>query len=226
MSHLSQTDGADMDALLQETWLQVISLKHGPTFKEGEGLALWQRCEQNVERVQQALREAGMSEESRRDILLAQCALLDETVKSRGQQDDALVQWYNMPLQGRFLHTIDAGNTLCDRMKHLLNQPGADEQVLICFHRVMMLGFVGGYASPDAEDRKRLIQRLSERVPPFAAQATRPILMKSEAGAGNGILRLWPVRIGLGVLVLAGVWWGLSSWLDHLIATLLPDVKL
>jgi type VI secretion system protein ImpK len=27
----------DIDALLQDTWLQVISLRHGPQFQEGEG---------------------------------------------------------------------------------------------------------------------------------------------------------------------------------------------
>ena len=42
----------DIDALLQDTWLQVISLRHGPTFQEGEGRALWERCIVDVERVQ------------------------------------------------------------------------------------------------------------------------------------------------------------------------------
>ncbi|KAE9681127.1 DotU family type IV/VI secretion system protein, partial [Enterobacteriaceae bacterium TzEc077] len=27
----------DIDALLQDTWLQVISLRHGPKFQDGEG---------------------------------------------------------------------------------------------------------------------------------------------------------------------------------------------
>ena len=33
----------DIDALLQDTWLQVVSLRHGPTFQEGEGWVLWER---------------------------------------------------------------------------------------------------------------------------------------------------------------------------------------
>lgn len=28
----------DIDALLQDTWLQVISLRHGPTFQDGKGV--------------------------------------------------------------------------------------------------------------------------------------------------------------------------------------------
>lgn len=34
----------DIDALLQDTWLQVISLRQGVTCAEGEGQAFWQRC--------------------------------------------------------------------------------------------------------------------------------------------------------------------------------------
>lgn len=77
----TESKNIDIDALLQNTWLQVISLRHGPQFTEGEGLALWQRCVSDAERVQLALRDAGVSRESRHDILLAQCALLDEAVK-------------------------------------------------------------------------------------------------------------------------------------------------
>ena len=46
----------DIDALLQDTWLQVISLRHGPTFQEGEGRTLWERCIADVERVQRELK--------------------------------------------------------------------------------------------------------------------------------------------------------------------------
>lgn len=42
----------DIDALLQDTWLQVISLRHGPTFQDGEGRTLWERCIDDVGRVQ------------------------------------------------------------------------------------------------------------------------------------------------------------------------------
>ncbi|WP_409977670.1 type VI secretion system baseplate subunit TssF [Pantoea vagans] len=97
----------DIDALLQNTWLQVISLRHGPQFQEGEGRALWDRCVADVERVQQALKAAMLDAENCRHILTAQCALLDEAVKGRGVQDDACVQWYDIPLQGHFLGTMD-----------------------------------------------------------------------------------------------------------------------
>jgi type VI secretion system protein ImpK len=50
-------------------------------------------------------------------------ALLDEAVKGRGLEDDACVQWYDIPLQGHFLGTMDAGDTLCDRMRDVLREP-------------------------------------------------------------------------------------------------------
>ena len=70
----------DIDALLQDTWLQVISLRHGPKFQEGEGRLLWERCVADVERVQRALKESELDDASCQHILTAQCALLDEAV--------------------------------------------------------------------------------------------------------------------------------------------------
>ena len=62
--------------------LQVISLRHGPLFQEGEGRVLWERCIADVERVQRELKASELDEASCRHILTAQCALLDEAVKA------------------------------------------------------------------------------------------------------------------------------------------------
>ncbi len=77
----------DIDALLQDTWLQVISLRHGPTFQDGEGRTLWERCIDDVGRVQRELKASELDEASCQHILTAQCALLDEAVKGRGVED-------------------------------------------------------------------------------------------------------------------------------------------
>lgn len=219
---MNETTHCDIDALLQNTWLQVISLRHGPTFQPGEGRALWERCVTDVERVQRALQEAGMEARNRRHILYAQCALLDEVVKGRGVQDDACVQWYDVPLQGHFLGTIDAGDTLCERMRDVLREPAPDPQVLTCFQRVMMLGFLGEYRTADDPDRQKLIQALNAQTPP-PAPLSQPILAEIKTG-GKLADRFasWPVRIGLTALALAALWWGLNHWLDTLLATLLP----
>jgi type VI secretion system protein ImpK len=218
-----ETAPIDIDALMQDTWLQVISLRHEPVFQEGEGRQLWERCVANVEQVQQALKDSGMPEADRLHILTAQCALLDEAVKGRGVQDEACVQWYDIPLQGHFLGTMDAGDTLCDRMGEVLRQPAPDAAVLTCFQRVMMLGFLGSFRSLNDPERQKLVKALGEHVVPFSFPQTHPVLAESRVGRGmGGWLASWPARIGLSILILAALWWGLSHWLDQMLATLLP----
>jgi len=218
-----QTSSCDIDALLQDTWLQVISLRHGPVFQDGEGLKLWQRCVADVERVQQALRDADVDKASCQHILYAQCALIDETVKGRGVQDDACVQWYHMPLQGHFLGTLDAGDALCDRMRDVLREPTPDSAVLTCFHRVLMLGFLGSYPSVSSPEREQLVKALTEQVPAFRFPQTEQVLAESLAGRGiGGWLSSWTARIALSVLLIAALWWGLNHWLDQMLVTLLP----
>jgi len=213
----------DIDALLQDTWLQVISLRHGPQFQEGDGRVLWERCIADVERVQRELKASELDEASCEHILTAQCALLDEAVKGRGVEDDACVQWYDIPLQGHFLGTMDAGDTLCDRMRDVLREPAPDIAVLTCFQRVMMLGFLGDYHALNDPERQKLIGALSEHVAPFSYPQTHPVLAESRAGRGvGGWFASWPARIGLSVIVLAALWWGLDSWLDQMLLTLLP----
>lgn len=213
----------DIDALLQNTWLQVISLRHGPQFQEGEGQLLWERCIADVERVQRELKARECDETSCRLILTAQCALLDEAVKGRGVDDDACVQWYHIPLQGHFLGTMDAGDTLCDRMREVLRESAPDNAVVTCFQRVMMLGFLGSFRSLNAPERQKLVNALSEHVTPFSYPQTAAVLAESPTGVRvSDWLASWPVRIGLSVIVVILLWWGLNSWLDRMLLTLLP----
>jgi type VI secretion system protein ImpK len=217
--------GIDIDALLQNTWLQVISLRHGPTFQDGDGKKLWERCIADVERVQRELKANDLDEASCLLILTAQCALLDETVKGRSAEDDACVQWYHIPLLGHFLGTMDAGDTLCDRMRDVLRQPEPNNAVVTCFQRIMMLGFLGSFRSLNDPARQQLVQDLSEHVLPFSYPQTHPVLAESPAGrAMGGWLASWPVRIGLSVFAVAALWWGLDLWLDRTLLTLLPEV--
>lgn len=213
----------DIDALLQNSWLQVISLRHGPTFQDGEGRRLWERCIADVECVQRALKTSQLDEASCQHILTAQCALLDEAVKGRGVEDDACVQWYDVPLQGHFLGTMDAGDTLCDRMRDVLRDPAPDPAVVTCFQRVMMLGFLGSFRSLNDPERQKLVNALSEHVTPFSYPQNHPVLAASRAGRGmGGWLASWPARIGLSAVVVVALWWGLDRWLDQTLLALLP----
>ena len=211
-----------VNALL-DTWLQVISLRHGPTFQDGEGRTLWERCIDDVGRVQRELKASELDEASCQHILTAQCALLDEAVKGRGVEDDACIQWYDIPLQGYFLGTMDAGDTLCDRMRDVLREPAPDHAVVTCFQRVMMLGFLGNFRSLNDPERQKLMNALNEYVAPFSYSQPHPVLAESHAGRGiGGWLASWPMRIGLSVVVVTALWWGLDCWLDQTLLTLLP----
>lgn len=213
----------DIDALLQDTWLQAISLRHGPKFQDGEGRSLWERCIADVERVQRELKASELDEASCQHILTAQCALLDEAVKNRGVEDDACVQWYDTPLQGHFLGTMDAGDTLRDRMRDVLREPAPDHAVVTCFQRVMMLGFLGSFRSLNDPERQKLVSALSAHVTPFSYPQTHSVLAESRTGWGmGGWLASWPVRIGLCVVAVAALWLGLDHWLDQTLLTLLP----
>ena len=222
---MSDTKVSEIDTLLQDTWLTVIGLRHGPVFDEGEGQRLWQRCVDNLEQVQQTLRAAGHSEQSCQHILYAQCALLDEAAKGRGVRDDACMQWYDRPLQGHFFGSINAGVQLYERMNQVLREPSPEMAVLTCFHRVLMLGFLGGASALDAPERVRLVRELAERVPAFDFSAHRPVLVAASDGLRmDAGLHRWPVRLGLSAGVLMALWLGLSRWLNHLINTLLPGI--
>jgi len=222
-SKRSTAASIDIDALLQDTWLRVISLRYGPTFQDGEGRTLWEHCIADVERVQLELKASELDEASCQHILTAQCALLDEAVKGRGVEDDACVQWYDIPLQGHFLGTMDAGDTLCDRMCDVLREAAPDHAVVTCFQRVMMLGFLGSFRSLNDPERQKLVNTLSEHVTSFSYPQAHPALAESRTGWGMGVwLASWPVRIGLSLVVVAALWWGLSHWLDQTLLIQLP----
>lgn len=213
----------DIDALLESAWLIVTELRYGARLAEGEGEVLWQRCVEDIAQVMAQLEQAGMSEAGRQHILYAWCALLDETAKGREGEDDACIVWYDRPLQAKYFGTMDAGDALYERIRQVLREPAPDVAVLTCFHRVLVLGFKGSYATLNDPAREQLVQALAERVPPSGFTPDGPLL--ATVSSGHGVrewLRHWPVCIGLSALVVAVLWLGLDHWLDGLVTSLLP----
>ncbi len=218
---MDQTTICDIDALLQDSWLQVISLRYGPQVKEGEGRVLWERCITNVERVQLALKASGTDSVVCRSILHAQCALLDETVRERGICDDAGVQWCNVTLQQHFLGVGVIDCDLCELMHRILAESAPNWMVLACFHRIMLLGFLGSFRSVNDPQRLQLIGALSERVGPLHVPQLCPLQTAiCRPCALSKWLSLWPVCLVLSALFLAGIWWGVDSWLAQMLDTL------
>ena len=111
---MSKKSVIDIDDLLQDTWLLVVQLRQGVPVEHGQ--TLWQHCTKNIERTEQTLKEAGMHQSAIDHIRYAQCALLDETVLGR-PQDDGYSAWHAMPLQAHFFQTLQAGELLYQRMR-------------------------------------------------------------------------------------------------------------
>lgn len=213
----------DIDALMADGWLTVTELRFGGRLADGEGDTLWQHCVDNIEQVMAQLEAADVSEASRQHILYAWCALMDETAKGRGVEDDASIVWYDRPLQAKYFGTLDAGDELYERMRQVLREPAPDMAVLTCFHRVLMLGFKGNCTSLNDPLRNQLVRALAERVPPFNTDQSQPILADIAGRSGLADwLRRWPVCIGLSLVVVIALWLGLNHWLDALVAALLP----
>lgn len=81
---------------------------------------------------------------------------------------------------------MDAGDTLCDRMRDVLREPAPDHAVVTCFQRVMMLGFLGNFRSLNDPERQKLMNALNEYVAPFSYSQPHPVLAESHAGRGIG----------------------------------------
>lgn len=77
---------------------------------------------------------------------------------------------------GAFFNTLDAGSQLYEQMRTVLREPAPDSAVLTCFHRVLMLGFLGGYHSVAVPEREQLVSQLTARVPAFSFSPSGGIL--------------------------------------------------
>lgn len=221
MSRPINQPALDIDEVLHDTYLLVVQLRQGASLQTSPGL--WRHCTEQVERCRERLSEAGMALRSIELIGHAQCALLDETVLSRAT-DYAHGAWAARPLQAHFFNHHQAGVQVYEDLRELLAEPAPDPQVLTCFHRVLMLGFLGRYRGENTDERERLLAALDDQVAPLAAQRRLPLLAPQ---------RGWKVAPGLGLhslvvhlltagLLLAATWWGLHAWLGNELARWLP----
>ncbi|NDO80649.1 type VI secretion system protein ImpK [Citrobacter sp. NCU1] len=195
-------------------WLMVSQLHIGQEIKDGD--ALYRRACQWVNGARSALEDAGFSTASCDAMLYAYCALLDESVMNRNKQDDGYRKWRQDPLQARFFSTLNAGEELWERIRTLLREPAPDIAVLTCLYRTLQLGFVGQYRAQDDERREDVVKALSERVPPFSLTQDAPVVVRA-ARLRSGRRAYWFSWI-VGVVILAALWFTLSSTLAHQIS--------
>ena len=213
------TAKVDIDALLQDTYLLVVELRHGTGVHSSP--ALWPRCVADVEHVRASLQEEGLDRHSIELISHAQCALLDETVLACAE-GKAHEDWAMETLQARFFSSHQAGESLYEDMRTVLRESSAHPYVFTVFQRVLMLGFQGRYRDVNHPERQQLFAAIDAHVPPFDTSQS----LVTQVGSSSR-LPMWRwlqsplahVVVAAGLLI--GIWWGLDHTLGEAVASLL-----
>ncbi|HEM8137546.1 TPA: type VI secretion system protein TssL, short form [Providencia rettgeri] len=207
------TEQQTINNILTDIELMVCQLQQGCLIHDGK--AFYHAVCHQIEQTVHALSEAGIEQTSIEHIQYALCAMLDENVMNRRIQDSGISAWLQSPLQTRYFNTLDAGHTFWERLQSILSSPSPNTLVLVCFHRVLTLGFVGKYRQVDAPEREQLIAQLNARLPHHAITYELPLATKAKLRVSPRRL-YWISWIG-GGLLLTALWWGLSTSLEHLL---------
>ncbi|WP_047609069.1 type VI secretion system protein TssL, short form [Rahnella aquatilis] len=211
---MNKSSLSQIERIFYPGWLLASQLRGGQEVREGE--KLYRRACRLVQDARTALTEAGYSDISRDHMVYALCALLDESVLNRGTPDDGYLAWRRDPLQAHFFSTLNAGEELWERIRYLLKETAPDTAVLTCLYRTLQLGFVGQYRAQDDERREDVVRALGERVPPFTLTQDAPIVVRASRLRSDrrGYWLFWAV----GAVVLAALWFFLSSSLTELVS--------
>ncbi|MFI8418713.1 type VI secretion system protein TssL, short form [Serratia sp. NPDC078593] len=210
---MKPSDLKQLERIFYPGWLMASQLRSGQEVRDGE--SLYRRACRLVGDARSALTEAGYSEASCDQMLYALCALLDESVLNRGAADDGYLAWRRDPLQAHFFGTLNAGEELWERIRHILKESAPDMAVLCCLYRTLQLGFVGQYRAQDDQRREDVIRLLGQRVPPFTLAQDAPIVVS--ASRLHGGRRLYWCSWIAGVVALAALWFFLSSSLTEMV---------
>ncbi|MEN5018898.1 type VI secretion system protein TssL, short form [Erwinia sp. Eh17-17] len=223
----------DIDQLLEDTWLTVTMLRQGAA--TSDGYALYQNCCRQVDNVRKALQGAGYDEASIGHISYAQCALLDETVMSRKPRDavegnDTVLDegqraWRMAPLQAKYFGSLHAGEAIWDRITEVLRQPAPVEAVLVCYHRILALGFQGLFSVKTVSQTQRddALKALSERIP--ALNSGLSLLVHRTGRHRYSLLRSVWFWTGFAIVLTGLVWLGGHHWLQTLLSSQLPELR-
>ncbi|ELY6246600.1 type VI secretion system protein TssL, short form [Cronobacter universalis] len=222
----------DIDQLMTDTWLTVTLLRYGASIPDGK--SLYKTCCAQVESVRATLQQAGYDEASIEHISYAQCALLDETVMSRKPAvseegeltvtDEGQKAWRTAPLQAKYFGSLRAGEALWDRIAEVLRQPAPSQTVLICYHRVLSLGFQGlyGVKTVSQTQREETLKALSARVPPI--QTDLSLVVRRTPKRRYNLLRSVGFWILFSTIITGIVWWCGHLWLQALLSAQLPEL--
>ncbi len=148
-----------IDAVFQETWLLVLDISNGRSVIVDN--ALFKRCCQRVESARALL--SALPKHLVDELLFAQCALIDEAVKTMPGADVSV--WYSQPLQSRFFDRIDAGEAIFERIRRLLRDPAPRPELIGMYQRLLLLGFRGEYRGGKWDECQEMMRQLEALLP-------------------------------------------------------------
>jgi len=214
-------DSGAIRDLLRDTALQVTALTPGATVTDAA--AFRDRCRQLMGDFSNALARRGYPEDVRREAMLAQCGLLDETAL-RELGDEARSEWALKPLQVEQFKLHDAGERVIDCIEARLRETSPNIDLLECYSAILGLGFMGRYARDGDAKRADLIAALNARL-----QKLRPAVEQQffadHAGQrlSDWLYRLSPWAIaGLACIAALAVWGVWNVALDAQLAHITP----
>ena len=202
-----------MRALLRETALLVTSLAGGGTVPDAS--AFRRRCGKLVDQLSESLVLRGCPEAVQRELLVAQCGVLDE-MALRFLPAEARIDWELRPLQVERFAIHDAGRRVIDCIEAHLLEASPDLELLDCYGAILGMGFTGRYAREGRAPRAALAARLNARLGDDHRSIEAPFLT-DPAGPrlASGLYRSVPWAIGaLACLAAAAVWFAGDRTLD------------
>ncbi|MBF5014510.1 DotU family type IV/VI secretion system protein [Burkholderia pseudomultivorans] len=215
------TPSHGMRDLLRDTALLVTTLGTGGTTKDADELR--NRCRQLIEHFSEALKRRGYPDDVRREALIAQCGLLDETVL-RALPAEMRAGWELKPLQVEQFNLHDAGESVFDRLEARMRETPPRVDLLECYAAILGMGFVGRYARESEVKRSALIARLNTQLESLRPSSARPFVIdRAGRRLSDWFYRLSPWAIaGLACVAAMIVWMLWAGALDMQIAHLAP----
>lgn len=201
-----------VDAVFQDTWLLALDIRNGHPVAIDN--ALFSRCCRQVESARSQM--SALPQATVDELLFAQCALIDETVKTLPDTDVSV--WYSQSLQSHFFNRIDAGDVIFERIHRLLHQPAPPPELVCMYHRLLLLGFRGKYRGGNEAECLALMRRLDAMLPePQTATAPGEVIVFSGKRGHSHWRSPW-VMLTFLTVVTALLWAGLRMFLHAQLA--------
>ncbi|MEX3693400.1 DotU family type IV/VI secretion system protein [Paraburkholderia sp. BR14263] len=228
LDSVSGTGGTPRDGmrdLLRDTALLVTTLGTGGVVKDADGLR--NRCRELIDHFSQALERRSYPDDVRREAVIAQCGLLDETVL-RALPTEMRAGWELKPLQVEQFNLHDAGESVFDRLEVRMRETSTRGvlkiELLECYSAILGVGFVGRYARDGEGKRIALIATLNAQLEKLRSPSGRPFVAdRAGRRLSDWFYRLSPWAIaGLACMVAVIVWVVWAAALDVQLAHLAP----